>query len=1175
MESQYLTSRIPQSQSPRKSAPYALQPSGRPQNSHLIDVPFSPAAPGFSHSSAHHCSELGDSNQVLDPSISHTRRGSSVAILPLDPQNNLPYPGIPSTVATTQQSNVRNTSEADARLYHQSMLTRMVSSGSMASFKLPASSHASVHTESLQAPQQNLQQQRSMSDEEHQLATKLKETYKNIVSYEEIVQKNCIEISAKISLIANSGINAFEGLGPGLGNPSLYSSSRTAELLHDLWTVYHHNVTLLENYYDFLVAALKPVSSTSNMTFKTGRNVVELYKIPRRMWVYGIVGFLEVLKNIMSIFQDHEICLCFIAYCFNVVSMLTDPNFEMEGWWLEKLGDLSRMAIALYASKFIDWKISAEYWYAISMKTLYGHGKIYYHMSTVQQDNLEALVNIGKSVICRDPFVPTQNYLRLVVENICTQRNALSILELPIIDFIKIHKVLLSIFNRSGDSQTTPESIHDSQVQYGIDLVTRYGLTFGSDSNGYNFFTSEVYSYGSGGMNQDQSQMYMQQYLQHQNQPSAGAGHPSNMIEKTNFWFHRGASFAIANINHLVGFGDPRNPFARILRLPEALKERRDKKDRKRKGRVQNPTEDISGPSDNASATDLSVFEWYHSLQYINKLVLELSIRILNHYLIGPKAALMGHVIVWLYFLISIGRAMQQFPKASPMFSWIMKKLFPWESLINYLNDVLEHVKATPQLSDMCAKLTSQQTPYLQYFNENENLSEVWKCWGTLWFDFISEKGDYNTLCEAGVANDEIIDLLICGTNPLPKENNPMKEYGSDDRIVRVVLLARSIADDFGFGLTRTETNFKYDESTYNTTDNSITESKAFNEGAFSDREVDPNAYMEDFMLGDGRFVQNNFLRAINPNNLSRARPRMTPQEIDMQWFKPALSLGSSNGDNESMSVDVDSELREDQKPLLDREHPSLRDPSDFPVPTLQLRFPPAHQFASFGGLYQEEAMIDQPPGTAGTTAKSDGNLGDRIDTRVTYITLDTNIWLKHCGRIFKCIRNRVFKTLIPLIVFQELRALRKSTEATIADAATRLVIIVRELYATREIIPLRFDGTVALDINETLEFEKNSNWRSNVDDTILNLVGEHDEIARRAALARITVQDYPLNSSEFGLEFMLALSPKAARLFKYCVLITDDRNMRLRAKTVGLTSFQSKWLFSSLEQIASNQCID
>ena len=236
------------------------------------------------------------------------------------------------------------------------------------------------------------------------------------------------------------------------------------------------------------------------------------------MWVYGVVGFLEVLKNIMSIFQDHEICLCFISYCFNIISNLTDPILEMEGWWLEKLGDLSRMAIALYASKFIDWKISAECWYSVAMKTLYGHGKIYYHMCTVQQDNLDALVNIGKSVICRDPFVPTQHYLRLVVENICTQRNILSLLELPIIDFIKIHKVLLSIHNgRSNDGNTT-ESIHDSQLQYGIDLVTRYGLTFGSDSNGYNFFTRELYAAGNSANSISSDPQQQQQYYQQQQQ---------------------------------------------------------------------------------------------------------------------------------------------------------------------------------------------------------------------------------------------------------------------------------------------------------------------------------------------------------------------------------------------------------------------------------------------------------------------------------------------------------------------------------------------------------------------------------------------------------------------------------------------------------------------------------
>ena len=42
-----------------------------------------------------------------------------------------------------------------------------------------------------------------MSEEEQQLATKLKETYKNIVNYEEIIQNNC-GISLKINQITST-----------------------------------------------------------------------------------------------------------------------------------------------------------------------------------------------------------------------------------------------------------------------------------------------------------------------------------------------------------------------------------------------------------------------------------------------------------------------------------------------------------------------------------------------------------------------------------------------------------------------------------------------------------------------------------------------------------------------------------------------------------------------------------------------------------------------------------------------------------------------------------------------------------------------------------------------------------------------------------------------------------
>lgn len=1016
---------------------------------------------------------------------------------------------------------------------------------------------------------------RPMSEEEQQLATKLKETYKNIVNYEEVVQKSCIDITIKINQASAQSTSGMFG----------QMSTKTSELLNDLWTVYHHNVTLLDNYYDFLVTALKP--SANQTQFKTGKNIVDLYKIPRRMWVYGIVGFLEVLKNIINIFQDHEICSCFIAYCFNITSILTDPALEMEGWWCEKLGDLSRMAIALYSSRFIDWKISAEHWYSVSMKTLYGHGKIYYHMCTVQQDNLDALVNIGKSVICRDPFVPTQQYLRLVVENICTQRNILSLLELPLIDFIKIHKVLLSI-HTSALNPEGPDNMHDTQLQYGIDLVTRYGLTFGSDSNGYNFFTRAIFApNGNTGVSSDPAHPYyiqpQHQHIQHQQ-----AGN-SNTIEKMNFWFNKGPLFAIANINHLVGFGDAKNPFAKIFQLPEALKERKDKKDRKRKSRgnsTSNPDEIKQLGQSTASmggallagvdgqtvtAQDLSVNDWFHCLDYINKSVLELSLRILNNYLVGPKQALTCHVIVWLYFLIAVGEASSRHPRSQNMFLWLFRKLFPWELLINYLNSLLVVCGNNAKLVEMFRRYLHEHPNYIQHFNENEFLPEVWKCWGTLWFDFIAPKTDYNDVESAGVANTYLFDLPVCGTLPIVNmaSTNDKKreqlEHDNDERIVRVLLLARFLADNYTFGLVRTGDRFGFDATIYKDIDLLVS----------SDPNPSDIPYLriEEFLFADGRLVQNNFLVPISAENLvDRLENQILPFEKDEVW----LSAHQPTSMNEDENLDLGDEVV-DEEELEGYADSEFEDDEEIPDPLQQHQFyhQQQHQHAvnqarRIGDDFYTDQFLGTSVGDAipvpnKKAATIEGDLGDRMDSNITYITLDTNIWLKHCGRIFKCIRNGVFKILIPLIVFQELRLLRKSAEATIADAATRSVIIIRELNLSKEIVPLRFDGTVASDINETTEFENNSNWRTNVDETILNSVNEHDEIGKKLMKG--------LNQSLNGKP--VVLNAKVAKLFRYCVLVTDDRNMRLRAKTIGLTSFQSKWLFTQLETIFGDRCID
>lgn len=1107
------------------------------------DVPSSPNINAMSSISAQNVSDLPDSNPTVDQSV-----------------------------ATKPQTDT-NEDVASAK-------TTQLSS-------LSASDHAS-HKQLSQVP--NQPQQREMSEEEQQLATKLKETYKNIVNYEEMIQKSCLDLSVKINqLTGNPNTNSpFANNSPLVGLSSSFTSShtsniasnvKTSELLNDLWTVHHHNISLLDNYTDFLITALKPSSNDNQDQFKTGKNIVDLYKIPRRMWVYGVVAFLEVLKNVVGIFQDHEICLCFISHCFSIISNLTDPVLDMEGWWLEKLGDLSRMAIALYSSKFIDWKFSAEYWYSIAMRTLHGHGKIYYHMCTVQQDNLDALVNIGKSVSCRDPFVPTQQYLRLVVENICTQRNILSLLELPIIDFIKIHKVLLSINANQLIHDGNPngiDNIHETQLQYGIDLVSRYSITFGSDSNGYNFFTRELYSVN--GMNNPNDSHNNPYYLQQQQQQSG-----INNIEKLNFWMSKGPLFAIANINHIIGLGDSRNPFAKLFLLPEALKERKDKKDRKRKSKA-SISEDLNLSNPNSlneqsvTASELSVENWFYCLNFLNKSVIELSIRILKHYLIGPIQASCGHVIIWLYFLIAIGEAVNKNPNANNMFKWFLRKLFPWESLINYLNNIQKIIVDNFELRNRCRELILGQSNYVQYFNEHEKLAEVWKCWGTLWFDFVGIKTDYSDPEGSGVTDYNIFDLPVSGISASLRTGNSLelmkaKETPDDnfERIIRIFLLARYIAINYDFGLVRTTDGFKFHKDAIATTDQLLA-NKAKVTG-------------EEFLYGDNRFILHKFFETISWNNQFEggAYGEFETAEADERDFKLSVPLGADDNDlgskEEAYGEDLGDELIDDLEDQFVNDQGTndmfgnnnqrvANNNNIYGQQQQQQQQPIITNNYIEDELYNNNDIMINPEDLSIMTPQTGdmlvvGNLGDRMDTSLTYMTLDTNIWLKHCGRIFKCIRSNLLKVLIPLIVFQELRSLRKSSETTIADAATRSVIIIRELYLAKEILPIRFNGTAASDINETTEFENNSNWRAGVDETILNALNAQNQIGRQTLLGK----DFNINNT--------ILDTRLASTFRYNVLITDDRNMRLRAKTIGVVSFQSKWLFNQIETVFPTKCID
>ncbi|CAI8493124.1 unnamed protein product [Pichia kudriavzevii] len=880
----------------------------------------------------------------------------------------------------------------------------------------------------------------------------------------------------------------------------------------------------------FLLYALSPTSK------RTGKPLVSNYRILKRMWVYGIVAFLEVLKNVVAIFVEHEVCACFVNYSFNIISCLIDPELGIESWWAEKLGDLSRMAIALYPVRYMDWKMSSISWYQEAIKTQYGHGKIYYHMCSVELDNLEALMLIGKGVNCRDPFVPTQQYFRMIVDNVCSQRNMLTSIEMAMIDFVKIHKILL----------LPTYSINQEM----INIVSHYSSNFGVDSNNIDFF---------------------------QVRPDSIT---PDINEKITFWYQKGANFALSNIYHLMGFGVCSNPFAKLFDLLDALKERKDKKDRREKRRrsrsdsnnntnnnnnMDNSVEANKLKSDtndpeyvvNATANKLDEKSWFLLLEHTNKGVIELSMKMLKQYLSGPVQTSSPHAIVWLYFLISVCESVKIYPQSKPMFYKLLQAIFPWKVLVLYLNDVLCVVRSVPEirlryktfLTQIHENKDRNNHLFFEMFGNNETLWEVWKCWGSLWFDRISPKGDYTNVCETGIKND-IFDVPLSG--------EIYKPYHDGERFIRILLLGNYICENFpelGLKMSDNIFKFKYDPDavkvetanltyfTYfmgdsrlqpllkfsgyftniNAEDNKKSDGETtFEEKGEDDEEGEKHLKLEGEKGQDDDEEEEEAEESGNNNERifdleqwtdENVSPRLPMWDHNSYGFMtdfinnqyPAYLAHRNNISENLHGHEVIEEEYEEESDEYEEneENGSVINYND--VNTDQL-----------GSLSDGESVNANAPLNNNPAAMSDagndnqvlskskgirGDIGEFLDSSITFVSLDTNVWLKHCGRIFKCVRSRIFKLAIPLTVFQELRSLRKSNDSLVSESATRAVIIARQLYSENVVLVIRSDGTTASHINETREFEQNENWRLNSDELILQSVRLNDAFGKKLNL--------------------------------------------------------------------------
>lgn len=980
---------------------------------------------------------------------------------------------------------------------------------------------------------------------------------------------------------------------------SQLTTSQTTDL-KNLWTIYKINIDLINNYTTFITTALLP--SQSPQDIQIGEEIIEIYRIERRLWVYGTITFLDVLKN-FSNFMDPDVCSQFITHVFiSLSTMLIDIPPKHSIPWLQRLGDLSRMAIALYPSGFIDWKLSAEYWYLEAMKFTYGHGKLYYHMSTVQQNTLEAFVNLGKSVFCQDTFTPSQQYMQLVIDNIyqrtfVDRTNNGNIRNSDLIDYLKHSEVML-----------LPTFLENVELQRVV--LNYFQDRFGIDYNENNIFLTR--------------QMFTQI--------------PSSL----RFFFRHAPAFAESHILQVLGFGDPKNPFAILFDLPKYLKERKDKKDKnKSKNADSNPdtetgsnappsiptttggspqpgdplVEDFgSGLSldtvsvrlatqeyfDNieslkAPIKKADIYIWIRSLDYINLTSLKCSMIVLKKFLHGPFMIALPHLIPWLYFVVAISKKVRdtyEDDEDSVKFWRILaKRLLPWNTITSFLNVLmaytLDNYDTTPEIDEMCKKYDTfdDMDSLVEYFNQNEELPEVWKCWGTLWYDVIGDKGSLkaDNFKDLGIKDHMFLDLPIDGIDFDPADEMGAKFW---KRALRVIFLFKGIASEFDIGLDISHDTSVHCRNEKVPTDH-VLRSFAFKRGPYTEstserfNEVfplseNPSAINADFSAqpslsvidGESIFDYPGY-KKLYPNGESFDKngdvissSLYTAYNVSTGGSSVAATSSTTSTSNMGADVNVPNLSQNDLSKTASgstavMQQPQAQTPQQQQQPQQQMYpgvFDNVNVFADEETwftkyMYGRNTFTDMPSLAQPFTPGSTDQLTDVISKGDTHFVFDATSWLRHFAHIYKLATNGVLRFAVCLTTFQELRFLRKSKDENVVEAAARAIITMRQLYREGKLLPLRFTGNIAADIEEHLEVEEQITWRSHVDEFVIEAVMKaQGKFCESQAAKGVT------------------------RPFSYVVLVTDDATMARKAKDQGVMTFSTHFVFSLCTRMGVEQ---
>ncbi|KNG49745.1 hypothetical protein TW65_03488 [Stemphylium lycopersici] len=144
--------------------------------------------------------------------------------------------------------------------------------------------------------------------------------------------------------------------------------------------------------------------------------------MPARMWKYGIISFLELLRRRIPESIDHMIAFIHLAYQMIASLYETVPAFE--DTWIECLGDLGRyrMAIADKISDRETWAGVARSWYVKAADKNPTVGRLYHHLAILARPHvLLQMYYYSRSFASVKPFQTARELIKMLLDSIAVR----------------------------------------------------------------------------------------------------------------------------------------------------------------------------------------------------------------------------------------------------------------------------------------------------------------------------------------------------------------------------------------------------------------------------------------------------------------------------------------------------------------------------------------------------------------------------------------------------------------------------------------------------------------------------------------------------------------------------------------------------------------------------------